>query len=86
MGQIKTDSNTTPRVREPNISDWRRSTFGDLTSAFRFKQTDLKLPSLPDVREPLIRAKYDVARLPKLILPDADQAPPKQESGPRKRV
>ncbi len=23
-------------VREPNISDWRRKTFGDLTSAFRF--------------------------------------------------
>jgi phospholipase C len=23
-------------VREPNISDWRRRTFGDLTSAFRF--------------------------------------------------
>jgi phospholipase C len=73
-------------VREPNISDWRRSTFGDLTSAFRIRQANIKVPSLPDVRGPLIQARYETAHLPKPALPDADQSPPKQEPGPRKRV
>ena len=73
-------------VREPNISDWRRSTFGDLTSAFRIRRADNKVPHLPEVRGPLIRARYDAAHLPKPILPDADQSPPKQEPGSRKRV
>ena len=35
-------------VREPNISDWRRQTFGDLTSAFQFQQPLGKPPMLPD--------------------------------------
>src|SRR5271154_6816408 len=35
-------------VREPNITDWRRRTFGDLTSAFRFRQAQMKPPVLPD--------------------------------------
>ena len=73
-------------VREPHISDWRRSTFGDLTSAFRIRRADNKVPHLPEVRGPLIRARYDAAHLPKPILPDADQSPPKQEPGSRKRV
>ena len=73
-------------VREPNISDWRRSTFGDLTSAFRIRHGNKEIPSLPDVREPLIQAKYEIAHLPKPVLPDADQSPPKQEPGARKRV
>jgi phospholipase C len=33
-------------VKEPNISDWRRQTFGDLTSAFRFTSAQLR----PDCR------------------------------------
>jgi phospholipase C len=73
-------------VREPNISDWRRSTFGDLTSAFRFGQADVKLPLLPDAGESLVRAKDEVARLPEPIIPEADQTPPTQEAGARKRV
>jgi phospholipase C len=73
-------------VREPNISDWRRTTFGDLTSALRIRRADNKVPSLPDVRGQLIQAKYEVANLPKPVLPDGDQSPPKQEPGPRKRV
>jgi phospholipase C len=35
-------------VREPNISAWRRSVCGDLTSAFDFARTDPKVPALPD--------------------------------------
>ena len=73
-------------VRESNISDWRRSTFGDLTSALRIRRADNKVPSLPDVRGPLIQAKYEVAHLPKPVLPDGHQSPPKQEPGHRKRV
>jgi phospholipase C len=73
-------------VREPNISDWRRSTFGDLTSALRIRRADNKVPSLPDVRGALIQAKYEVAHLPAPVLPDGDQSPPKQEPGRRKRV
>jgi phospholipase C len=73
-------------VREPNISDWRRSTFGDLTSALRIRRADNKVPSLPDARGALIQAKYEVAHLPKPVLPDGDQSPPKQEPGARKRV
>jgi phospholipase C len=73
-------------VREPNISDWRRSTFGDMTSAFRFRQAKSKRPRLPDARGALIRARYETALLPKPVLPSAQQAPPEQEAGSRKRV
>jgi phospholipase C len=38
-------------VTEPNISAWRRETAGDLTSAFRFNQTNLHPPALPDTNE-----------------------------------
>ena len=74
-------------VEEPNISDWRRETFGDLTSAFRF--TDRKSqnpPTLPDASGALARAKLDLRSLPKPALPGANQAMPIQEQGQRKRV
>ncbi|WP_103352338.1 phosphocholine-specific phospholipase C [Amycolatopsis sp. CA-128772] len=35
-------------VQEPNISAWRRSVCGDLTSAFDFARTDTAVPALPD--------------------------------------
>ena len=31
----------------PNLSAWRRSTVGDMTSAFNFKKPDLSIPNLP---------------------------------------
>jgi phospholipase C len=73
-------------VREANISDWRRSTFGDLTSAFRFRQADRTPPLLPDTSGELTLAKYTSANLPKPVFPEGDQHPPKQEAGSRKRV
>jgi phospholipase C len=73
-------------VREANISDWRRSTFGDLTSAFRFRQADRKPPLLPDTSGELTLAKYTSTNLPKPVFPEGDQHPPKQEAGSRKRV
>ena len=66
-------------VREPNISDWRRGTFGDLTSALRLKQAPGKPPVLPDTSGALQVAMYETKRLPKPKLPGADQKPPQQE-------
>ncbi|MGH9654910.1 MAG: alkaline phosphatase family protein, partial [Bryobacteraceae bacterium] len=45
-------------VRAPNISDWRRRTFGDLTSVFRFNEVASAPPKLPDTAGPLVLAKY----------------------------
>lgn len=73
-------------VKEPNISAWRRSTFGDLTAAFRFRHTSKKLPKLPDTTEPLVLANYSAANLPSPILPETDQQLPRQEKGHRKHI
>jgi phospholipase C len=35
-------------VHEPNISEWRRTVTGDLTSAFDFREHDTVLPMLPE--------------------------------------
>ncbi|MER5562784.1 alkaline phosphatase family protein [Streptomyces sp. NPDC048491] len=74
-------------VKEPNISQWRRRTFGDLTSAFRFNSGQPRPPRLPDdTAEQLAEAKREVATLPKPKLPGADQSFPKQERGHRPHV
>jgi phospholipase C len=74
-------------VEEPNVSDWRRSTFGDLTSAFRFSHGRPRPPRLPDdTAEQLEKAKEEVATLPKPTLPGADQSFPHQEKGHRPHV
>jgi phospholipase C len=73
-------------VKEPNISAWRRSTFGDLTAAFRFRHTSKKLPKLPDTTEPLVLANYSAANLPSPILPETNQLLPRQEKGHRKHI
>jgi phospholipase C len=73
-------------VREPNISEWRRKTFGDMTSVFRFGNAERKPPMLPDTSGPLALAKFSSANLPKPVLPGGQQSPPNQEQGERKRV
>ena len=73
-------------VQEPNISDWRRQTFGDLTAAFRFDAEKANPPQLPDTGTALNLATYEAYHLPKPTLPGAKQTPPKQEKGSRKRV
>ncbi len=73
-------------VREPNISDWRRSTFGDLTSVFRFGDAMAKPPVLPDTSGPLTLAHNETSQLPKPVLPDSSQVVPEQEPGSRQRV
>ncbi|MBI1369855.1 MAG: phospholipase C, phosphocholine-specific [Planctomycetes bacterium] len=74
-------------VREPNISDWRRKTFGDLTAAFRFKDARAEPPtSLPDTAITLGLALTAPVRLPKPTPPVGEQAMPTQEKGERKRI
>ncbi|HEY1661886.1 MAG TPA: alkaline phosphatase family protein [Verrucomicrobiae bacterium] len=73
-------------VKEHNISPWRRDTFGDLTAAFRFDTTITEPPTLPETGSSWSRAKYEAGNLPAPTLPGANQTPPTQEKGPRKRV
>ncbi|MBS1850924.1 MAG: phospholipase C, phosphocholine-specific [Acidobacteria bacterium] len=74
-------------VREPNISDWRRSAFGDLTSALRLENgKKASPPQLPDTSGPLTLARFTAENLPKPMFPAKDQQPPKQEKGQRKRT
>ncbi|MEU5095605.1 phosphocholine-specific phospholipase C [Streptomyces sp. NPDC020996] len=63
-------------VREPNISAWRRSVFGDLTSVFDFHRTHPQ----PDVEQP--------GPVPAPVgrwnpVPPKEQALPEQEAGTR---
>ncbi len=72
-------------VREPNISDWRRQTFGDLTSPFRFEETVAGPPPLPNTAELL--AKANVSRdFPPPVVPTQGQTEPVQETGSRKHI
>jgi phospholipase C len=71
-------------VREPNISEWRRKTFRNLSAALRFQNEGVRAPLLPDTSGPLRDAKYESARLPKPVFPGENQAPPKQEKARRK--
>jgi phospholipase C len=74
-------------VKEPNISAWRRSTFGNLTSPFRFRDAVAHPPVLPDTAGHLAAARYSVTNLPKPGLPEGGpQEIPQQERGSRKRI
>ena len=73
-------------VAEPNITDWRRKTFGDLTAAFRFGGETAGPPHLPDTTHTLSLARFESGYLPKPKLPGADQKPPTQEPGRRKKT
>ncbi|WP_338884090.1 phospholipase C, phosphocholine-specific [Xenorhabdus sp. TH1] len=53
------------RVREPNISAWRRAVCGDLTSAFNFANPNNEVPRLPAIT----RRKADNLRLSQDALP-----------------
>lgn len=73
-------------VREPNITAWRRRTFGDMTSVFRFDQANDRPPRLPDTRGILNLAKYSTTHLPPPRLPGASQQMPRQDPGMRKKL
>jgi phospholipase C len=73
-------------VREPNITHWRRTTFGDLTSAFRFDAKAGQPPQLPDATVMLGKVEERLASLPKPEPPRVNHALPIQEKGTLKRV
>ncbi|MFI6010982.1 phosphocholine-specific phospholipase C [Streptomyces sp. NPDC051243] len=68
-------------VRETNISPWRRTVCGDLTSAFDFSRKDSRPAALPetDEYEPQDRERHPDYR----PTPPADPDMPKQERGLR---
>jgi len=67
-------------VRETNISDWRRRTFGDLTSALGFGRPRRPFPQLPDTKREFWAAEHEVATLPPATIPGAGQTPPHQDT------
>lgn len=73
-------------VREPNITAWRRQTFGDLTAALRLDQPRSRPPAIPDTGAMLHMARYAAENLPLPAIPGADQSVPAQEKGTRKRI
>jgi phospholipase C len=68
-------------VHEPNISAWRRTVSGDLTSAFNFHDPDPRDVELPDTSG--YRPPDDVRHPNYVPAPPAEQALPKQEPGLR---
>jgi phospholipase C len=57
-----------------------------LTAAFRFNAERANPPQLPDTTSVLELARYEAAYFPRPELPGAEQKPPSQERGERKRV
>jgi phospholipase C len=72
-------------VTIPNITPWRRQTFGDLSSAFGGFTPGTRFPRLPDTKAALARAVYEVNNLPAPVIPTTDQVLPVQSTGPRPR-
>jgi len=68
-------------VLEPNITEWRRTVVGDLTSAFDFESPNSKVVALPDTSsyQPTNQNRY-----PDYVpTPPTNQALPEQEPGTR---
>jgi len=64
----------------PNISPWRRTVCGDLTSAFNFDAPNYQWPTLPDTSDYVEKAKKECASLPPPHVPSV-QSLPTQEIG-----
>jgi len=73
-------------VQEPNISAWRRRTFGDLTSALRLNQP----ASTPPVQFPGVDLEVSRANatdtLPKPVVPASPQVQPAQLPGAKPHI
>jgi phospholipase C len=71
-------------VHEPNISAWRRSITGDLTSCFDFSRWNPGIPLLPDAAALQRQADQTQSKLPAPAPPPAGaQVSPAQEPGVR---
>ncbi|WP_020673724.1 alkaline phosphatase family protein [Amycolatopsis nigrescens] len=72
-------------VREPHLSDWRRRTVGDLTSAFRFTRPPAPFPAgnerlrYPATVAKLLAAQAQVRDNPAPEVPSGNQSMPVQE-------
>jgi phospholipase C len=73
-------------VAETNISEWRRRTVGDLTSAFRFDDASRGVPPLPGTNGPYNLSQYEASKLPMPVAPTTGQQLPRQEPGRRPQV
>jgi phospholipase C len=71
-------------VREPNISNWRRQTCGDFTSAFRFASRPAAYPRanprlrLAAAEAELLTAQQEVNDNPAPTVPAVNQPLPRQ--------
>ena len=73
-------------VNAPNVSAWRRQTFGDFTSAFRFGEARSDPPTLRGTHEAAALARREGEPLPPPHAPVATQTLPAQEQGARPAV
>jgi phospholipase C len=71
-------------VMEPNITAWRRQTFGNLTRTLRLGHR-APAPFVGDTVGNLNLASYEAAQLPAPAFPGASQTVPHQEKGHRPR-
>jgi phospholipase C len=75
-------------VSEPNISDWRRRTFGDFTAAFQ--RSPEPAPSIPAATASATAAELafqtSQSKLPLPPFPGRMQTPPTQDSGNRPTI
>jgi phospholipase C len=72
-------------VQIPNITAWRRQTFGNLSSAFGFPEFPSAVGHLPGTKAQLADAVYEVNNLPEPVFPTTSQTVPVQQTGPRPR-
>ena len=72
-------------VRCPNISDWRRETVGDLTSAINFAASpSLTVPTLPDA-DWLALLAAEAVHLPPVEMPNYQEMPTQETTPVRGR-
>ncbi len=72
-------------VEVPNLTQWRRETCGDLTTAFGFgAPPDLSIPTLPETEVALAVAERNASTLPRPEVP-SPQSVPVQEPGTKPR-
>ena len=70
-------------VPATNISQFRRQTLGDLTSAFQFGPGNARPPVIPDTSGPAVLAAY-TSTLPLPSFPGATQTVPHQDQYPER--
>jgi phospholipase C len=73
-------------IKETNISQWRRETVSDLTSAFRFDDADFNPPRLPDTQGQYNLSQFETSQFPLPAPPTTNQHMPQQEPGRRPHI